>query len=230
MKMQMALAGLLGLILPAFAHAEDAAPAPASAEKAAVVAPVAADKEDAGLTPEEKAEKDGRKACKVELCKAFHGKDTSSPDVTCHVVKSWRKEAMTKLIAKIKVTWPYEGVRCSTDLKLSRAELVKATSEPKAEVDFGKHSVSCVINRDKDAPTELNVELSPKISFENGVAVKASANWGKVTAPTLLKSALWTATAADNTVGVLSGAIVEEVNEFVSKKCDEVKDQWAEKK
>ena len=55
------------------------------------------------------------------------------------------------------------------------------------------------------------------------------AHWGKIEAPTLIKSALWTATAADNTVNILSGSIVEEVNTFVSKRCDEVKDQWAAK-
>jgi hypothetical protein len=38
---------------------------------------------------------------------------------------------------------------------------------------------------------------------------------------------MWTATAADNTVNLLSGTIVDEVNDFVSKRCDEVKDQWA---
>lgn len=224
MKIYPALAALICLGLPYLALAVETAP-----EGSAVVAPVKPDKEDAAPTPEEKAEKEGRNACKVDLCGAFHGKGAAGSKVACHLVKSWRKEAMTKLIAKIKVTWPYEGVRCSTDIDLQRDELAKATTGPKAEVQFGKQSVSCVINRDKEAPTELKVELSPKIFFEDGKAVKASANWGRITAPTLLKGALWTATAADNTVNMLSGSIVEEVNEFVSKKCDEVKDQWAGK-
>jgi hypothetical protein len=45
---------------------------------------------DANLTPEEKAEKKARKNCKVDLCKAFHTKETAGNDVACHVVKSWQ--------------------------------------------------------------------------------------------------------------------------------------------
>ena len=78
---------------------------------------------DANLTPEEKAEKEARKTCKVDLCKAFHTKETAGNDVACHVVKSWRKEQLIKLVGKLKVTWPYEGVRCTTDLSVKRAAL-----------------------------------------------------------------------------------------------------------
>src|SRR5262249_27546209 len=77
------------------------------------------------LTPEEKAEKAGRQACKVDLCKAFHSKDTAGNNIACHVTKSWRKEQLVKFVSKLKVTWPYDGARCSTDLSVKRADLVK---------------------------------------------------------------------------------------------------------
>ena len=89
--------------------------------------------------------------------------------------------------------------------------------------------MSCSIASEKDGSTDFTFELAPKVTFENGKATKAQANWGKIEAPTLIKSALWTATAADNTVNILSSTIVDEVNDFVSKRCDEVKDQWAAK-
>jgi hypothetical protein len=100
-------------------------------------------------------------------------------------------------------------------------------TEKKVEIELPKHTVSCVLANDKKDPTKFTFELTPKVTFEDGKAVKARANWGNIEAPTLIKSALWTATAADNTVNLLSSTIVEEVNKFVSKKCDEVKDQWA---
>jgi len=184
---------------------------------------------DADLTPEEKAEKAARQACKVDLCKAFHTKDASGSDIACHVIKSWRKEQLVKLVAKLKVTWPYEGVHCSTDLSVKRGDLVKAMTEPKAEIEFQKHTVSCSIASDKSGATEFKFELTPKVKFENGKATEAHANWGKIDAPTLIKSALWTATAADNTVDLLSSTIVDEVNDFVAKRCDEVKSEWASK-
>jgi hypothetical protein len=196
----------------------------AEADKAA-----AASSTDADLTPEEKAEKESRKACKVDVCRAFHSKEASG-DIACHVIKSWRKEQMVKLVGKLKVTWPYDGVHCATDLSVKRGDLVRAMTEPKVEIAFQKHTVTCTIASEKKGATEFKFELTPKVKFENGKATEAHANWGEIEAPTVIKSALWTATAADNTVNLLSSTIVDEVNDFVSKRCDEVKDQWAAKK
>lgn len=210
------------------ATAEEPAMAPAAAAKASDSGKVLGDP-DGPLTPEEKAEKESRQACKVDLCKAFHSKDTSGSDIACHVIKSWRKEQLVKLVSKLKVTWPYDGAHCSTDLSVKRSDLVKAMTEPKAEVVFVKHTVTCSIASEKKGATDFSFDLTPKVTFENGKAIKAQAQWGKIEAPTLIKSALWTATAADNTVNILSGSIVEEVNEFITKRCDEVKDQWAAK-
>jgi hypothetical protein len=185
---------------------------------------------DKDLTPEEKAEKASREGCKVELCKALRARQSSGSDIACHVVKSWRKERLVKLIGKLKVKWPYGGVRCTTDLKVKRSDLIRAVTEKKVEIELPKHTVSCVLASDQKDPTKFKFELTPKVTFEDGKAVKARANWGNIEAPTLIKSALWTATATDNMVNLLSSTIVEEVNKFVSNKCDEVKDQWAAKR
>ena len=181
---------------------------------------------DVNLTPQELAEKEARKACKVDICKALHAKDASG-DVACHVIKSWRKEQLVKLVSKLKVTWPYDGAQCSMDLSVKRDDLARAITEPKVEIEFQKHTVTCTIASEKKGATDFKFDLTPKVTFENGKATKAHANWGKIEAPTLIKSAMWTATAADNTVNLLSSTIVTEVNDFVSRRCDEVKDQWA---
>jgi hypothetical protein len=188
----------------------------------------AADASDAvKLTPAEIAEKEARKACKVEICKSLRASSEASGDIACHVVKSWRKEQLVKLVSKLKVSWPYDGAQCSTDLSVNRGDLVKAMKDAKTEVAFQKHTVTCTIASEKKGATQFKFDLTPKVTFENGKATKAHANWGKIEAPTLIKSAMWTATAADNTVNLLSGTIVEEVNDFVFKRCDEVKDEWA---
>lgn len=186
----------------------------------------AASADEVKLTPQEQAEKDSRKACKIEICKAFHSKKASG-EISCHVIKSWRKERIAKLVGKLKVNWPFDGVHCSTDLSVKREDLVKAMTEPNAEITFQKHTVTCSIASAKNGAKEFKFELTPKVKFEGGKAIEAHANWGKIGAPTLIKSALWTATAADNTVNLLSGTIVDEVNDFISKRCDEVKDERA---
>lgn len=177
------------------------------------------------LTPEEKAEKEGRKACKIDICSAMHDKQASGGNIACKVVKSWRKEQLTKLVSKLKVSWPYGPVRCDADIHLDRAALVKAVSDPKAELQLEKHAVSCDVQRDGKEPTHLNIEFSPKVTFENGKAVSAQMNWGKLEAPTLMKTLLWPATGADNKINMLSGMLVEDINNFISKKCVDVKDE-----
>lgn len=183
---------------------------------------------DVNLTPEEQAERDGRKACKVAICDAFHNRKPGA-DIACSITKSMRKEQLTKIVSKAKVTWPWGRVVCKTDVKASRDMLIKAMTEPKTEADFTMHKITCTVERDKEAPSEITAELSPKITFENGKATKAALNWGKVEGPTIIKGAMWTATAADNTLGVLQSMIVDDINDFVDKKCDEVKAEWAGK-
>lgn len=215
--------------------AEEAKPPATTPAPAAAAAPAESDAKisdslpDSELTPEEKAEKDARKACKVDICTAFRAKKTDGPDIACSVVKSWRKEQLGKLVGKLKVSWPYGPMRCTSAVNMKRADLVKAMNEDKVELQLDKHSVSCVVEREKDAPTNIKFDFSPKVTFEKGKAISAKINWGKIEAPALVKSAMWTATAADNTINMLSGTLVADINDFIDKKCDEVKDQWAGK-
>lgn len=197
-------------------------------------APSLAGQSEAGaeivLTAEEKAEREGRKACKVAMCSALRAKATSGGDIACDIVKSWRKEQLAKLVGKLKVSWPYEGVRCTSKVAIKRAGLVKAVGDAKAELQLDPHSVTCVVKRAKEEPTNIAFTFSPKVTFENGLATAAEMQWGKIDAPTLIKSGLWTATAADNSVNILSSTLVEDINSFIGKKCDEVKDDWASKR
>jgi len=177
------------------------------------------------LTPEEKAERESRKACKVAICDAFHNRKPDGSDIACKVVKSWRKEQLEKIVSKAKVSWPWGRVRCSADVKLSRETLIKAMTEPKHEAVLDTHNVTCEVERE-EGNAELKFAFAPKVKFENGKAVKASLNWGEIEGPSLVKGAMWTATATDNTFNVLDSMVVEDINNFISKKCMEVKDEW----
>jgi hypothetical protein len=183
---------------------------------------------EAELTPEERAERDGRKACKVAICDAFHNRKAGA-DISCDIIKSFRKTQLEKMAGKAKVSWPWGRVVCKASVKLKRDVLVRALVEDKLEAEFDQHKVACTVDREKDSPAEITAEFTPKVTFEKGKAVKASLNWGKVDGPALIKGAMWTATATDNTLGVLQSTIVEDINDFTSKKCDEVKADWSGK-
>lgn len=185
--------------------------------KDAVVAPLK-------LTPEEQAEREGRKACKIEICKAFRAHKTG-PNIQCNVTKSWRKQQLDKMMKKARVSWPWGQVVCKADIDLKRDDLIKSTTEPKFELQLTKHTVSCTVKREKD-DADIKFSFSPKVSFEKGIAKKAALNWGKIEAPTLVKGAMWTATATDNTFNVLQSMLVKDINTFIKDGCDEVKAGW----
>lgn len=195
-----------------------AAPSLAQDQKAAA--------EKIELTPEEQKERDQRKDCKVRICAAFHNRKADGGDITCNVLKTWRKEQLSKMVEKAKVSWPWGAVKCTADIKLRRAELIKAMTADRHETELDKHQVSCEVAREGDEKSEIKFDFKPKVIFEKGKAVKASLNWGKIEAPTLVKGAMWTATATDNTFNVLNGTVVEDINDFIGPKCDEVKDEW----
>ncbi len=176
------------------------------------------------MTEAERREEAARRACKVSVCAALRNRRPGQ-DIACTLVKSWRKEQVAKIVSKAKVGWPWGDVRCSGDVALKRQTLIRAMSEPKFEVVVDRHTVACEVQREK-GNTVIKVELSPKVTFENGKAVVATLNWGKVEGPGFIKGALWTATATDNALNVLEGTVIEKVNEFVATKCDEVKDEW----
>lgn len=179
-------------------------------------------------TEEEKKEREGRKKCAVQMCSTLHNRKPSDGQVSCNVQKTWRKEALTKILSKGKISWPWGDMRCSAEVKLDRAMLVKAMQDPEFEAQFDNHDVRCEIGNDKDK-YDVTAQFRPKVTFKQGKAVKANLNWGKIEAPTLAKSALWSITAADNTFGLLQGIAVDDINEFVATKCMEYKDEWQNK-
>lgn len=178
------------------------------------------------LTDEEKREKEGRKACKIQICDAFRNKRASGGPITCNVLKTWRKDDLQEMMEKGKLSWPWGPARCTSDISLDRATLVKAVSEPKVEAAIGLHKVSCEVDRAKEGEKyTLAFQIDPKVTFENGKAVKAKLAWGKIEGSAAAKGALWTATKVDNTFNVLQGSVVEQINAFLGPKCDEVKDE-----
>jgi hypothetical protein len=179
-------------------------------------------------TEEEQKEREARRVCYAALCSTFHSHQPDTGDLTCNVQKTWRKEALVKLMSRGKVTWPWGYARCTTDLKIDRATLIKSMTLPEFEAQFDKHDIRCELEGEKEK-YEIKLQIQPKVTFKDGKAVKASLNWGKIEAPKLAKSALWSATAADNSFGVLQSIVVEDINDFIQARCMEGKEEWQRK-
>jgi hypothetical protein len=176
-------------------------------------------------TPEELQERETRKQCAISLCATLHNRKPDSGQVTCGLQKTWRKDIVTKILARGKVPWPWGNARCMSALKFDRAMLVKAMSAGEFEAQFDKHEISCALAAEAET-YDVKLEIHPKVTFKDGKAVKASLNWGKIEGPKVAKAALWSATAADNSFGVLQSSVVEDINDFIQNKCMEVKEAW----
>jgi hypothetical protein len=174
---------------------------------------------------EEKRERETRTACAVAVCATLHTHKPDTGQVSCAVRKTWRKEVLDKILAQAKLSWPWGYARCATDLKLDRSMLVKAMLDAEVEVRLDTHDIACEIEGETEK-YDIKLQISPKVTFKQGKAVKATLNWGKIVAPRLAKSALWSATAADNMFGILQNSVVEDVNRFIETRCMEVKEAW----
>jgi hypothetical protein len=171
-------------------------------------------------------EKEGRKACKIDICSALRSKTTAGADISCHVVQTLPKAALNKMLEKGHVSWPWENVHCQSDITMKRATLVSAMTEAKYVAAFDPTTVTCDISRGPSADKYVfKVSLTPKVTFEAGKATAAELQWGEIDAPLLAKGVIWPITGIDNKTGMLSGQFTAIVNEFTTKKCDEVKDQ-----
>lgn len=170
-------------------------------------------------------EKEARKACKIDICSILLGKKAAGPDANCHIVKTWPKADITKLMKRTHVEWPWGNTTCNIDVKLKRSVLVAAVTEPKYQAQFDEHQLACDIAREGEAPYSFKIAMTPNLTFENGKAKEGYITWGALEAPSVAKSVLWSATALDNKVNVLGSEVVTTVNELIDNKCLEVKDQ-----
>jgi hypothetical protein len=166
MRYALSLAGLLaavsGLSLPASA-AEDTSPT--APPPPAATAPA---EKQPGLTPEEKAEKEARKACKAKICDIIATRNTAGEDVSCDIVKTWREEDIAKMLGG-KIEWPWGKAVCQSKLELPRAPLAKAMSEPEYEIVMPQQKVRCTLaQKEKGEPYVVEVTMSPKVKFKDG--------------------------------------------------------------
>ena len=176
------------------------------------------------LTPEEKAEKEARKACKIEICDIIATREPLGEDIACDIKKTWRADSLTKMLGD-QISWPWGKAICKSKLNLSRADLAAAMLEAKTTIKMDKFSVSCELHTGEGEPYVVEMELSPKVTFKNGKAVSASVNWGDVSAPLVIYPVIYAGTSLDNRTNILGSEVVIMVNEFTNKKCAEVKDE-----
>lgn len=180
-------------------------------------------KSDREPTPEEQAQKAAREACRIEICDIIETRERLGTDVACDVGWTWRTDEIVEALAG-RVDWVWGRITCQSELRLQRTALAEAMSTPSATIEVAPHTVRCALDQD-GKPYVVEIELSPTVTFKNGKAREAKANWGDVSAPAAIYPGLYAATGLDNTTNFLGPELVHQVNKFVQKDCAAVRDQ-----
>lgn len=176
------------------------------------------------LTPEERAEKQARKACKIKICDILASKDPKGDDVSCDIVKTWSEQDITKMLGG-RFDWPWGKAVCQSKLDIKREQLVNAMTQANYQVALPEQKVSCTLaQKSESEPYAVGVSIAPKVTFENGKAVSARLNWGEAKAPMLAYTLIYAGTGFDNSTNVLGPEVVRMVNEFTGRKCKRIKD------
>jgi hypothetical protein len=183
---------------------------------------------EASESEEEKQDRDARRACTVAICAALHNRSAADGQIDCNLRKTWRKDAISKLLAPGKVSWPWGDTRCGSAIRVDRTLLVKAMQEPEFHTQLDAYSVRCQIRNAGDAQNkyDVSIRLRPEVTFKQGKATKVTLRYEKVEAPMLAKAALWPILAADSAFGLLQSRALDDINGFIGSKCMEVKAEW----
>lgn len=169
-------------------------------------------------------EKDARKACEVELCKAFLKPEAGAP-IACDVTKTWPKDEILAKIVGGSYVWGYGHMQCSVKLTIDRNAFDKAAAGPNAVVKIADQKLTCNVD-DKDPAKGLafkaDVNVTPQLTFEKGKAKAVSFGAAKTEGSTVASAAVTSLLAADSVSGIVSRAASAEANNFFYVKCKEI--------
>ena len=163
-------------------------------------------------------EKAKLKACEKQLCTIILKKETSGPDLTCNVGRTWEKSKIVKGVKEKRISWTFGDARCTVNVKMPRSGIINALTKPSHELALEKHTISCQVER-TDGIDTVKIDMAPKMSFKGGKAEKTWLNVSNIEAPTLIKGALWTVSTIEDNLGLFHSEMIEEINEFIHEKC-----------
>jgi hypothetical protein len=177
---------------------------------------------DKALAEQLYKEQVARRGCKISICEAARSKTAEGASPACKVLKTWPDIDLRGKILKGAMEWPFGHAQCEANIALDRKLIVGAVSEGVYEAKIGKHDVTCHLStKDGKDKHTVTFTIDPVVHFARGKAVKAALNWSNVNGTTMVKTAVWSATAVDNTFNVLQRAVIDQINDFFGPSCDE---------
>jgi hypothetical protein len=176
---------------------------------------------------ERPGEWDALKACEKRLCTMILDKKETGEDLHCPVEKTWPKTTLQGGESKL-VKWGFGDARCSVDIRMTRAIMLKALTLPAFSLEIPEHHVKCVVETDGEMKP-VDVKLAPRIAFKNGRADKVWINLKDVSGPSSIKTTVWAAANLEDSLGIFHKSMLKAINKFMHKQCPERHGPDAEK-
>jgi hypothetical protein len=167
-------------------------------------------------------EQEARAGCKASICDIARSKSAQGEDVACRVVKTWPKFDLVTRVFRRAINWPWGHVQCEANVVIDRKVIVAAMSQPAYDAMLGKHDIVCRLSTEDGKDRRiLNLTIDPVVTFEHGKATRAFVRWSKLNGTMPAKSVLWSAAAVDNAFNAVQRTVLERINDFLGRGCDE---------
>ena len=164
-------------------------------------------------------EKEKLHACEKSFCSMVLLKEEKGADLSCKLTKTWAKTDIKEgSKKKSRISWGFGDARCTTDVAMTRGQILAALTRPKHTIMLNKQEVNCIVER-SDGEHKVRAVLSPKIKFEKGRADKVWINLKELEGPDDIKGTVWATAQIEDTLGLFHGAMIKGINKFVHRKC-----------
>ena len=156
--------------------------------------------------------------CEKRLCTAILQKAPKRGMLRCRIGKTWGEKKIKKGAEQKKVGWTFGDAQCRAVLRLKRRDIIGALTTPKYTLQVAPHTVNCDVET-SEGVKPLTAKLAPKLKFKNGKVYKVWVKLKDIEGPPGLSNLIWTVAKLEDSLGIFHSEIVEEINEFVHKKC-----------
>ncbi len=157
--------------------------------------------------------------CEKRLCQIILTKTPKRGMLKCELGKTWGEKKIKKGAKQKQIGWSFGDAQCRVNLRLNRRHIIGALTQRKFTLAVPLHTVNCDVET-SEGVKPLRATLAPKLKFKDGKVYKVWVKLKDVKGPSGLSNLIWTTAKLEDSIGIFHGEIVDEINEFVHKKCD----------
>jgi len=156
--------------------------------------------------------------CERQLCRLVLDKKPVDGNFSCRIDKHWGKRKIKKGADSKSIDWGFGDARCEVAITMDRQSMIHALTAPKFELKFWPQNVNCLVESSSGVEP-VRVRLAPRLKFENGRVKKVRLKLKEVDGPAMLSGLIWSTAKLEQSLGIFHADMLEDINEFLHKKC-----------